>query len=485
MSRRRSRTALAALLAAACGPAQERPGIPPRHVLLVTVESLRPDHMSCYQYFRPTTVWEVDPGQRGLGEGEALDDLAAEGVLFVDAYAPAPETAPSLASLMTGRSPLEHGVLAAGDALPEEETTLAEAFAAAGYRTLAFVSGDAVPEGRGFEQGFERFARAEDDVAARAGAAGWLEEADLGDWKPLFAWIHLSGPSLPYDPTPLAPRPYGEPGAVEYASLYTDPTYGGPADGSLEYLERVAAGELPLAEADRRHVVALYDGEVARAANCLRHFFDVYHDLGDQIGAWEDTVLVFAGVTGEALGEHGPYFGHAESLHETALRVPLFVRHPHSLTGQRILSEVVDLADVAPTLLDWFGLPSPPLSGRSLLARTDSYVRREFPARPALAAWRGRVLSLRTPEWRLTWRPSGEVDPDDPGPHPRTPLSLFDHRDGWDERRELSASRPDVVAELRALALRRLEALELGPAGRALLAAEREAAAAARDGADG
>ena len=285
------RAACALPLVAACARPLDRPGTPPRHVLLISVASLRADHLSAFGYHRPTSVWETDPGERALGEGKAIDDLAAEGVLFARAFAPSPRTRPSLAALLTGRFPTTTGVLAPDDALPESEQTLAEAFAAAGFRTLAFVSGEVPSQDDGLLQGFVEVHRAADDVAALQLAIEWFEEADLGDWRPLFTWLHLSDPTLPWDPAPLGPRPGGEPGEVRYAELFTDPAYAGPADGSVEYVAAVRAGRARPAPADVAQLAALYDGEGGAPEQCVAQLLRVLR------GAWRGH---------RPVGRHGP-----------------------------------------------------------------------------------------------------------------------------------------------------------------------------------
>lgn len=437
---------LACLLGAAgsCARELERPGVSPRHVLLVSVTSLRPDHMSAFAYFRPTTVWETDPGARALGEGKAIDDLAAEGVLFARAFAPSPRTRPALAAMLTGRSPELTGVLADDDVLPPNEGTLAEAFAAAGFRTVAFVSGDVPAEDDGLLQGFGEVHREADDVAAMQLAIDWLEEADLGDWRPLFLWLHLSAPALPYDPEPLGPRPGGEAGEVAYAQLFADPNYTGPADGSVEYVAAVRAGTQPLSEADREHLVALYDGEVARTNSALRKFLAYYQEHGEAIGLWEDTVIAFAGVHGELLGELDAAFGPPDSLHEHALHVPLFLRHPNSMTGQRILDDIVDLTDLFPTLCEWLHVESEGTTGRSLLGATDSFQPRAFSERGALAVRDAGEYGLRTPGWRFL----------------AASEELFEVHDTGTPRRVVAVEDAAKIEELRAALRSRLDGIE-------------------------
>ena len=124
-------------LAASCGGAPaERPGTPPEHVLLVTVENLRADHTHLWQYPRPTTFIERSDDQRSLD----LDFLMERGVLFHQAFSPSGAARPALATLFTGLPPRAHGLTTAGGALAEDVSTLAERLRDAGYQTAGFAS---------------------------------------------------------------------------------------------------------------------------------------------------------------------------------------------------------------------------------------------------------------------------------------------------------------------------------------------------------
>ena len=389
-----------AVLLGSCSP-PERPGEAPRHVLLVTVQSMRPDHMSTYLYGRPTTAWQVTPQQRADGRALSLDDLAVQGVLFAHAFAPAPSGPPSLASLLTGRSPLEHGVLDAQTPLPPGERTLAECFSDAGFVTAAFVSGELGLLG-GYDQGFETWEVAGSDRQLLGRVLRWQDGQDFGDEKPRFTWIHLSGSSAPYRPESYMERP-DDPSSKDWTALFADPDYAGGADGSLELLASVEGRPEALEPADLEHLVDLYDADLAETAAAVRKLLSYFTTSTAPAGVWEDTLFVFAGLHGEELFEHGR-FGHGQALRDSTLWVPLFLRHPGSLTGSRILAEVVELADVAPTLLEWFHVEAEGRrSGRSLLALTDSYVKREFDSHPAFSCLGEDRLSLRTPAWRATW----------------------------------------------------------------------------------
>jgi arylsulfatase A-like enzyme len=420
-------------------------------VLLVTVDTLRADHLSCYLYARPTSATPTTPEEKAGGGGWSIDRLAAEGVLFSQAFAPRGETFPSVSTLLTGRSPFEHGAIDNLDVLSEEVETLAERFKAAGFATGAFTTnrllGPAVDQngrpGRpsGIEQGFDHFehlfAAPDRDLAAIAAAVKWSQARRAEGDPPQFLWLHLMGPHLPYDPAPLHGR--------DFARLFADPDYAGKANGSREFLDPLYSAGTPLDPLDLHQVVALYDGEIARVNYLLGLFWMTLFTGPGGPEAKQQTLIVFAADHGEELYQRNGYWGHSKSVYSSVLHVPLILWHPPSLTGSRVLGEVVGLADVAPTLCDWFGLPElSGQSGRSLLPLVDSYIKRPFERRPAIGQWSDRIFSVADERWRLVWNPTG-IEPDDPPPgrYPIPALALFDRQRDPLELNDLSAQRPE------------------------------------------
>ncbi|MAE27781.1 MAG: hypothetical protein CMJ87_02190 [Planctomycetes bacterium] len=442
MSPRFPGLALALVLAAACGSEKPRPGYAPRHLILVTVSGLRADHTSFHLYPRPTTWLDFDGGQRALGKALSLDDLAREGVNFARAYSPSGDTNAALASLFTGRSPLETGVLDGTQSLPSDVPTMAEAFSAAGFETVAFVSS---PEAQlssadglsaGLERGFGRFFLGGSDVQALGEAVTWVTKRDWGTGQSTFAWVHLEGPTFPFEPGSFP----GPDGPVDYATLFGDPAYAGPADGGAAFRESAA----DLSPEDAQRIEALYDGEVALANRALTYFLDYFLYVGQQSALWRESVFAFAGLHGVSLPSRGPHpdlrsgWGRTDTLGEGVHAVPLILRHPDSLTGSRVLGETVELVDLAPTLFDWFELAQPAsASGRSLLAVTDSYRPRTFPPGPAVAIRADGSWSLRTEKHRLRLLADGQQE-----------LTLFDLERDPAEREDLAPSHPELVADL-------------------------------------
>jgi arylsulfatase A-like enzyme/Flp pilus assembly protein TadD len=295
-------------------PRSSRPSL-----VLITLDTTRADHLSCY------------------GDGKArtprIDALAADGVLFEQASTVAPLTLPSHTSMLTGVFPPDHGVRDNGFyRLPPEAHTVPERLADAGYRTAAFVSSVILHSRYGLAQGFDVYGDTFDDpldvetrfpVSRRAKetvgrAIEWLDKVE--DDEPFFLWVHLYDAHAPYDP----------PGAFRDA-----------------YLDSPYAGEIAYAD------LAL-DPLIAR----LREM------RGD------DLVVVIAGDHGEALGDHKEPT-HGYYVHESTIRVPMILSGGPFRGGRRI-EEPVRTVDLAATLLELAGLDAPDeLRGRDLTRVVD------------------------------------------------------------------------------------------------------------------
>lgn len=438
--------ALAACAAVASCRRTARPGLEPKHLLLVTIENLRADRLSCAGHLAPTSRFDDTLEERVEDRAFGFDELARGGVLFANASAPSSATIPSLAALMTGRSPIETGVLDDAGELDARTRTLAGELRRAGFLTVACISAPRLPlapiardgarDAAG--DGFEDVRVAADDVATLDEArAAW--KRDVGDGRSTFTWIHLSALALPWD-AELVPSD---------GRRFVAANSPAEVDGSSAWLERVARGETAIDDAARERLSALYDERLRATLERLRAFLaDTYDWTRSPVEAsetWKRTLLVACGTSGLELGEHGAV-GPALSPHDEALAVPLVVRHPDSATGERVCTELVTLEDVAPTVLEWFELPIPPeTDGRSLLARLDTELHRSFDARPSIAVLPGPTYRVRGERFRAVWNRWWTPLPAEFA-HPVASIALYDGEDDPRELHDAALDRPDAVA---------------------------------------
>jgi arylsulfatase A-like enzyme len=353
--------ALAAAVLLQCRGEAPAPGLvsPRPNFLLLSIDTLRADHLGCYGYERDTSP--------------NLDRFAADGIRYIEALAPAPSTLPSHVGLLTGRHPRDVGIHDLKSSIPEGVPMLAEALAAAGYQTAAFVDstpGAYVGAERGFGRGFDHYAHAPHAKGLRDPydfaetvrvAARWLESRDPS--RPFFLFLHTkSVHTTPLDSPALArsDAPYNKPKAYRARFLPTGEMRFRWREGDLravEYLnlvnKRIAAGELHPADFPRaklEEVVALYDAGIFYVDE---HFGRLVEDLR-ALGLEGDTIVVVTADHGEGFLDH-LFFLHTE-LRPPLLRVPLILRDPR-IPGGRVVERRVSLQDVAPTILKLADLP--------------------------------------------------------------------------------------------------------------------------------
>ena len=343
-------------LGTACGdggPGEELNESSRPSVLLVTVDTLRADHLGAYSKQDSHTP--------------RLDRFADQAMVFERAATPMPLTRPAHFSILTSRYPREHGVLNNALALPESATTLAELFRAAGYRTGGFVAVALLSREAGAAQGFDEFASPE-GAKHRSGNEVVAQALDFmtADDSPFFLWVHLFEPHLPYSPPP------------EYRGDLSPELASSLPDVSWKKLRKIAddnAGDVP--QEVLEHAKALYRGEVSYVDHWLGELLDGFDRARDR----QHSVVVVTADHGECF-EDGVYFEHADCLNEGAVRIPLIVRHSDFAPGTRFGGQVSSI-DVAPTILRSARLAIPgEFSGRALQDQSeqeDRYVLIQHP----------------------------------------------------------------------------------------------------------
>lgn len=329
----RLRCALSAALALLCGACGES-APPPRHLILVTLDTLRADRLGTYGYAR-----ELTPH---------LDALAARGIRFDDAISQAISTPPSHASIFTGLNPPQHGLRKlSGQRLADENVTLAERLREAGFQTAAFVGGLPLRRALGLDQGFEVY----DDAFGEAGERPAGETVDrVQAWLPelrgdrLFLWVHFFDPHMPYFPPPEERSRFrlGELRREDLATPVAANQRGRPkARPAPDVLERMTD---------------LYDSEVAYTDAQLGRLLG----LLEARGVLRDAVVAVVADHGECLGEHGYFFGHWDVWYATA-RIPMLLAHPDRRGAGTAVAATVRSIDLMPTLLAWLGVDAPAL----------------------------------------------------------------------------------------------------------------------------
>ena len=278
-----------------CSPSKSPP-----NVILITMDTTRPDHLGCYGCEVASTP--------------ALDSLSLRSTLFEDAYTAAPITLAAHTTMLTGRTPIGHGIRDNGwHGLAAGVVTLPEVLSAQGYTTAAFVSAYVVKSiydvGRGFETFGEAFSYERPASATTDSVIAYLERTPAA---PLFLWVHYFDPHDPYEP----PEPFAS------------STRGGPYDAEISAM----------------------DHGIGRLLCAL-----------DRLGYARDAHIIVVADHGEGLEERQGYKSHGLVLYDEAMRVPLLWHTPGQRVGRRDDS-LVGCVDIYPTVLDVLGIDPP---GRS------------------------------------------------------------------------------------------------------------------------
>jgi arylsulfatase A-like enzyme len=392
--------------APACDSRERAPApAPPAGIVLVSIDTLRADHVGCYGYPVPTTP--------------AIDALCRDGVLFREAISHAPSTLASHASILSSLVPQHHGAsFARRSALPPAALTLAEVLSAHGYRTASFNEGGQLSAEFGVGQGFEEYRsyRKTRFAHALADAQAWLESTPRDTGRPFFLFLHTYGPHAGYSPDP------------RYLSEF-HPGYAGPLPRRIgqKLLNQINRRELLLDAQDERRVIAAYDAELRATDDLLGGFVAALRARG----LYERSLIAVTSDHGEELGERGRFGVHAHTLQDELLRVPLVLKLPGAQRAGAALSGPVRGIDVAPTLLAAAGIAAPAeFEGRDLLSS-----RGEGGEPPPALSWLDALpplerSSLRTAAWKLDG------------------ARLYDLAADPGETRDLASRRADVAAEL-------------------------------------
>ncbi|HSL19473.1 MAG TPA: sulfatase [Methylomirabilota bacterium] len=348
-----------------------------RNLLILSIDTLRPDHLGCYGYHRDTSP--------------ELDRFAERSAVFEQAVTVHVSTAPAHATILTGRYPGSHGLVRNGMAVAPGVPTLAETLTAAGWATGAFVSGWTLQRHTGLDRGFEvyddelgppRAGARRDGGATTDAALRWLRDAVDGGRR-FFLFLHLFEPHWPYDP-PVGDALRFLPGRYELTTL----------SRPVHIDRRLSVNRLSPAERDE--YVARYDGEIVVADRLVRRVLDALEELD----LARSTVVVVLSDHGETLFEREWAMDHGARPYDEQARVPLVLHLPGDRLAGRRVPDQVSLVDIVPTVADIFALAPPEgVQGRSLLPLAED-PEGERPVLPAFVTARpepSRVPHIRQP----------------------------------------------------------------------------------------
>ncbi|MEM7435923.1 MAG: sulfatase [Myxococcota bacterium] len=326
----------------------EEPASPPvkpaKNAIVVMVDTLRADHVSAYANTRV--------------KAPALDAFAKGGVVFERFSAVEDWTKPSCATMLTGLYPNTHKTQSDSGKLPASVRMVSQEMKARGITTGAFIANGYVSGKFGFEKGWDAYTnyiRENKRTEAEhvfADAMKWIEQKALGAER-FYAYVHTIDPHVPYDPP------------ESFLKLYEkDPYRGSIAPRSTaQLLESIKKGTFTPTAADKRHIRALYDGEISYHDRWFGDFMDKL----DEAGVLEDTVVIVVSDHGEEFWEHGNV-GHGHQIHQELIHVPFIMNWRGSLPAGTRVSDNQDHGSLVPTLFDAMGLEPPAyLEGNSLL----------------------------------------------------------------------------------------------------------------------
>jgi len=333
------------------------------NIVLVVADALQADHLSCYGYERDTSPH--------------LDRFARNHTKYESAIAPSTWTRSVAASILTGTYPSVHGVQTISDRFPTEPICFPSFLQENDYYTVGISGIGNVSSGLGFDVGFNEFVDLYKDESLLPDRASSNAEKEMLNHEsgevifpraedivdrfeetilsaegsePFFSLLWMIDPHDPYHP-PEQHRPF------------VNSAYEGEIEGSRESIRRASSQE------DFQRLIDLYDSEISY----LDTQFARLVQLLKRADIWEETVLIFVGDHGEAFGDHDGNVGHSNVHYEELIHVPCLIRYPKNEPTWDGTEELINLADILPTVLDYVGLtmdPFPPedVTGDSVLA---------------------------------------------------------------------------------------------------------------------
>jgi len=295
------------------------------NVILISIDTLRADHLGCYGYEK-----NITPN---------IDNFAKEGVLFNNCIAQAPETTASHGSIFTSLIPVHHKASQDNrSAISSDVVTISEIFRNYNYSVISFNDDGQVGARFGFYRGFHLY----DSTNREKKFKNTVEDAK--EWiknnrkKKLFLFLHTYEIHTPYDPF------------LEYLNKI-EVNYRGNLGNVIEkgdYFDKINDGRIKINSQDLQHIVNLYDAEILS----MDEAFSVLIDFLKKEDIYDDSIIIFTSDHGEAFGEHGKIATHGDILYDECLKVPLIIKFPNSKWAGKVIQEQVRSIDILPTIIE-------------------------------------------------------------------------------------------------------------------------------------
>ncbi len=313
------------------------------NIILVSIDTLRADHLGCYGYGRNTSP--------------NIDDLASHSAVFLNAYSLSPWTLSSHVTMMTSLIEAHHQVSREFEKINPSLMTLADALRKSGFYCSAVTGGGYVSYLYGFSKGFNQYIQQNEGIWKNA-SAGWTFN-EASHWihenkdKNFFLFIHTYQPHTPYN----CPQPYNTMFLDKDAKWRT-----------IDYFRHLGGAEGIFnshSEKEKKNIIDLYDSEIRFTDEEL--IKPLIQEL-KELGIYKRTMLVFTGDHGEEFYDHGSWF-HGHSLYNEMLKVPLIIKFPNNKFAGWNIKNTVRLTDIMPTILDEIDIETDglQLDGKSLL----------------------------------------------------------------------------------------------------------------------
>jgi arylsulfatase A-like enzyme len=413
-------------------PVLYKKGSTGNNIILISLDTLRADHLGCYGYERETSP--------------AIDTLAEDSALFLNTYSSSPWTLPSHVSLLTSLNPMRHGVHYENEKMDSSFVTLADLLRQEGFLCSAFTGGGFVNSVYGFSKGFDSYGQSSRGIHQKD-SAEWICASVL-DWiddhrdRDFFLFIHTYQPHNPFS----SPPPFN--------SFFLDENDRWDEIDMLEYVGGKKGVFKKLPDRERRNIVNLYDGEIRYTdAKLIGPLMERLKELG----LYDSSLIILTSDHGEEFYDHNGW-EHGHTLYDELLKVPLIIKLPESQFAKTRIPTIVRLIDVMPTILDEQGISVSglDLDGKSLVPvlRGKEVADRRFVAYKAdniLDSHVPQKLSVNEERNKLILNRSFTAEQLDffafPPPE-QVPVELYDLSESPGENKNIVNEKPRIASRL-------------------------------------